>query len=362
MEKYIKLLALQIKFRLIFMVFKFSKNSLIFILLFLVFTISSCKEKSKYDVDVSNINVDIKTKHFEKDLYKFNIDSSKYYINFYRQTCGELFKVFNYQIVEIGSSENEDYDKNLDMFVRYWKSQGMFDVLFKEFPNFEKEQLPAINDAFKHYKFYFPENNIPDVYTFFSSFGYSVVTLDSIMGVGLDKYLGWKNFYLYDKVGFSMYQKRRMTKEMIPVDIMRSVAEADYPKDNESANNFLDNIIYEGKMQYYLNCMLPSTADTLKWRYTQKQLSWAVKYENKIWNYIVEKKLIYSIDKNEIRKFVGDGPYTSIFADVSAPRAGAFVGFKVVESYMLKNPKINLKQLMEEKDARKILSGAKYNP
>ncbi|NPA44861.1 MAG: hypothetical protein GXO49_04940 [Chlorobi bacterium] len=338
------------------------KNIFYISVLVLLFA-SSCKNKNnKYDVDVSNINIKIKTKHFEKDLFKFNVDSSDFYINYYKQKYGEFFKLFNYQIVEMGSCEDPNYGKNLDLFVRYWKTEGMFDVLKKEFPNFDKEQLPKIEDAFKHYKYYFPNNYIPEIYTFFSSFGYSVVTLDSVMGVGIDKYLGWKNFNLYDKVGFSMYQKRRMTKEMIPVDLMRSIAESDYPFDNTNSDNFLDNIIYEGKMQYYLNCMLPNTADTLKWRYTEKQLSWAVKYETKIWNYIAEKRLLFSTDKNEIRKFVGDAPYTSIFADVSAPRAGAFIGFKIVENYMIKNPKISLKELMEEKDARKILAGAKYNP
>jgi len=342
------------------MISNLKKTNFLIIVFIIIIIFSSCKEKNKYEVDVSNINIDIKSKHFERDLYKFNIDSSEYYINLYRQKYGDLFKVFNYQIVEVGSSEAKDYDKNLDMFVRYWKSQGLFDVLLKEFRDFDEKQLPEIKDAFKYYKYYFPKKTTPDIYTFFSSFGYSVVTLDSVIAVGVDKYLGWKNFYLYDKVGFSMYQKRRMTKKMIPVDIIRAIAEADYPKEN--TDNFLDNIIYEGKMQYYLNCMLPNTADTLKWRYTERQLKWAIKYENKIWNYIVEKKLIYSIDKNEIRKFVGDGPYTSIFADVSAPRAGAFVGFKIVENYITKQKGITLKQLMEEKDARKILAGAKYNP
>lgn len=336
----------------------------IFYFLILFVTIfSACKKQTnKYNVDISNINVKIETKHFEKDLAKFNVDSSKYYINLYRQKYGDFFKLFNYQIVEMGSSEDVNYGKNLDLFVRYWKTEGMFDVLQKEFPDFDKEQLPKIENAFKYYKYYFPKKNVPKIYTFFSSFGYSVVTLDSVMGLGLDKYLGWHNFNLYDKVGFSMYQKRRMTKEMIPVDLMNSLAKADYPFDNTNSNNFLDNIIYEGKLQYYLNCMLPNTSDTLKWRYTAKQLSWAVKYEKKGWNYIAEKRLLFSTDKNEIRKFVGDGPYTSIFADVSAPRAGAFIGFKIVESYMIKNPKISLKELMEEKDARKILAGAKYNP
>lgn len=322
----------------------------------------ACKNNNKFDTDVSDIKVEVKTKHFEEDLFKFNLDSADYYVGLYRKKYGEFFKLFNYQITEIGPSESKTYPENLDMFVRYWKTEQIPEILDSAFADFDIEQVPDIQKAFQHYKYYFPEDTIPEIYTFFSSFGYSVVTLEGIVGLGLDKYLGKKFNYLYDKVGWSMYQKRRMVKEMIPVDIMRAVAVADYPYDEEGGDNMLKKMIYEGKIQYYQNCMLPDVADTLKWRYTGRQLAWAEKYENKIWSYIAEQKLLFSSDQNEIRKMTGDGPYTSAFTDVSAPRAGCFIGYKIVEKYMDNNKNLTLKDLMEEKNARKILEGAKYNP
>ena len=321
----------------------------------------ACKSNSKFDVDVSAVKVEIKTKHFEKDLFKFNIDSADYYVNLYRQKYGEFFKLFNYQITEIGSSEDKTYPENLDMFVRYWKTENIPHILDSTFTDFDNQQVPEIQKAFRHYKYYFPEDTVPEIYTFFSSLGYSVVTLKGTVGLALDKYLGKKYFYLYDRVGWSMYQKRRMIKEMIPVDIMRAVAVADYPYE-EDGDNMLKKMIYEGKIQYYLNCMLPEVSDTLKWRYTARQMTWAEKYENKTWSYIAEQKLLFSSDKNEIRKMTGDGPYTSAFTDVSAPRAGCFIGYKIVEKYMDNNKNLSLKNLMDEQDARKILEGAKYNP
>ncbi len=334
----------------------------IYLLIISIFLISSCKNNNKHKIDVSDIVVEIKIKHFEKDLFKFNIDSSDYYLKLYRQKYGEFFKLYNNNIIEIGSSEDKFYPESLNEFIRYWKPKEIPKILDEEFPDFEKDQLPVVEEAFKHYKYYFPENYIPEIYTFFSSFGYSVVLLDSIVGIGLDKYLGQHNFHLYDKVGYSQYKKRRMIKEMMPVDIMRLMGETDYPYEADESDNLLDNMIYEGKIQYYLNCMLPETPDTLKWRYTEQQLTWANKHENKIWNYIAEQRLLFSTEKKDIRKFVGDGPYTSIFTDVSAPRAGAFIGFKIVDKYMSHNPETTLKKLLEEEDARKILAGAKYNP
>jgi hypothetical protein len=329
---------------------------------FLLLLIGSCKEDNYFKTDVSDIEVNVETKHFEKDIFKFNIDSSRFYLNFYEQKYGEFFEVFNYQIVEIGNPEEKSYPYNLTEYIKYWQSENIPKIIEREFPDFEKNELPQINEAFKHYKFYFPDNYIPAVYTFFSSFGYSVVTLDSIIGLGIDKYLGKKYFNLYAKAGWSDYQKRRMIKEMIPVDIMESVAKSDYPYTVGESDNLLNRMIYEGKIQYYLNCMLPEVPDTLKWKYTGKQMAWANQFEQKIWNYIAENQLLYINEKTEISKLISEGPYTSVFTDVSAPRSGVFIGYKIVFNYMKNNKKLSLKELMEENDAGKILASAKYNP
>jgi hypothetical protein len=334
----------------------------VFLIFVILIVFSSCKESNDYTVDISDIDIEIQVQHFEKDLFQYSIDSSDYFINKFKQNYGEFFRLYCLQIVELGDPDEEYISFSLNEFIRYWKPKEIDRILSEEFPDFENEQLPEIEKAFKYYKYYFEDKYIPDIISYFSSFGYSVVTLDSITGIGLDKYLGLHNEDIYDKVGYPYYQKRRMVKEMIPVDIMRSTAESEFPFVDTDTENLLDHMIYNGKVQYFLNCMLPETADTLKWMYTKKQLSWAFRHEKKIWDYIADQKLLYSTDNNDIRKMTGDGPYTSIFTDVSAPRAGVFIGFRIVEKYMQNNSDIHLKELMEETDSRKILSEAKYNP
>jgi hypothetical protein len=329
---------------------------------FVILFLGSCKDDDRFKIDVSDITVDIKTKHFEKDIFKFNIDSNDYYLNFYKKNYGTFFEMFNYQIVEMGSPEDKNYGYNLTEYLKFWRSEKIPQILSKEFPDFDKDQLPGIIEAFKHYKYYFPKNYIPELYTYFSSFGYSVVTLDSIIGLGIDKYMGKKYNDLYSKAGWSDYQKKRMIKEMIPVDIMESLARSDYPYEEEVSDNLLHRMIYEGKIQYYLDCMLPETPDTLKWKYTGRQLDWAKQYEQKIWNFIAENQLLYTNDKLEIGKLTSEGPYTTVFRENSAPRAGVYIGYKIVFNYMQNNPEVSLKQLMEQKDPANILAAAKYNP
>ena len=125
------------------------KTHIILIVVILAVLASSCKNNNEFNVDISDIEVNINTKHFEKDLFKFNVDSSDHYLNLYRQKYGEFFKLFNYQVVEMGSSEDKHYAENLDLYVRYWENEDISKILEKEFPDFEKDQLPSIEEAFK---------------------------------------------------------------------------------------------------------------------------------------------------------------------------------------------------------------------
>jgi len=246
------------------------------------------------------------------------------------------------------------------MFVEYWKLQEMDKTVQSEFSDFSYVEND-LTQAFKHYNYYFPDKYIPKIYTFYSAFGYSMMTSDSLIGIGLDKYLGPKHFGLYDKAGWSKYQQKRMTKEMIAIDALKAQAVADFPYVQNKAT-LLENMIYEGKLHYYINCMLPNKEDSLKWRYTTKQMKWAEGNQNNIWSYLAENKLLFTTDKLEIKKFVGDAPFTNPFSNKSAPRAGTYVGYKIVEAYMDNNPNISLNDLMLNTDSRKILTLSKYNP
>ncbi len=312
--------------------------------------------------DVSNISVDIQLKRFERDLFRFKADSSAFYLDLYRKKYGEFFKLFNTQIMTFGPSEAPEYPGRVKEFLSFWNNENLPRILEKEFSDFQQKQLPDLEQAFRYYKYYFPQKPIPDIYTFFASFGYSIVALDSVICIGLDKYLGKKYDTFYTKSGYSNYQKRRMTREMLPTDVMRSAIESEFPYNSEEQNDLLHHMLYEGKIQYALKKVLPHTADSLLWRYTHAQMQWAGKHEDKVWNYIAEHKLLFSTEQREIRKFIADGPYTSLFSNNSAPRIGAYIGYKIIQKYMKNKPELPLEQLMQNQDAVQILSEAKYNP
>ena len=331
--------------------------------LIILFTISiilfSCNNSDNFKIDISDINAEVKIKRLDIDLFEFSPDSSDYYINYFKQNYGEFFKLYNHQIIAIGNPEDSLYSQNLGKFITWCENEKIPDTVMKKYPNLKTENK-NLSLAFKHFKYYFPEENIPQIYTCISAFNQSIVTSENIIGIALDKYLGNNSLY-YKRLAWEKYKKRRMTPEMIPVDVMRAHIQALFPYKSET-DDMLANMIYEGKIQYFLSSVLPFIDDTLKWGYTKKQLSWAERNQENIWNYMTEAKLLFSTNKSEIKKHVGDGPFTVSFANISAPRAGVFIGYKIVSSFMRKNKNISLYELMKTDDATNILSNAKYNP
>ncbi len=331
------------------------KKLLIFVLIFVLF---ACKN-SKKDVDVSNINIELKMNRFDKDLFSFKPDSINNHVLELYQKYGRFMDLYSQKIISIGGLENADYAYKLREFMFYCKTNGIvskIDAIFPTTDTIKKE----LTEAFKHYKYYFPEKQIPNVYTYISAFNQSTAIDENILGIGLDKYLGEKCEF-YDRLGWDKYLRKKMHKKMITVDCMRGMAVSDFP-DVDSTNNLVCSMIYEGKIQYYIDAMLPKVADSLKWGYSDGQLKWAEKYEHKVWAFLIEKKQLFITDAVEIRKYTGDSPFTVIFGNVSAPRLGAWVGWKIVKSYMEKNPQVTLPQLMKDKNYQKILNYSKYNP
>lgn len=334
------------------------KAGIYFFSLIFVLTLFSCKE-NKYEVDVEHIEADISIKRLDKDLFRFSKKNAAEDIADFEKKYGDFFAVYNKKILKIGGSNTADYALRLLDFINYCSKEHIQDSVWAKYPELTKLEAD-LSQAFKHYKYYFPENKMPEIISFISAFNESVVTVGKYTGIALDKYLG-KNSVFYERLMTEKYLRRRMIPEAIVPDVMRARAKADFPYES-SSDDMLDNMIYEGKLQYYLNCMLPQTPDTIKWRYTQKQLAWAYRHEKKVWNYMVDNKKLFIHDRIQIRQYVGDAPFTTPFTDVSAPRIGSFIGFRIIEAYMEQKPEVSLLQLMQEKDSKYILSESKYNP
>lgn len=233
-----------------------------------------------------------------------------------------------------------------------------------------KKQYSDISDiesdlraSFGIYKAYFPESTIPDVYTCVTGFNNSIIVADSILGISLDRYLG-ADCKFYPQLGLYDYQIRKMTKANIVPDCFYSIATTEYnfSQMGYETENVLANIIHEGKLIYFTRCMTPKTPIEVIMGFTDSQMAFCKNNEGQMWNFIIENDILFSSQGMTIRKIIGDAPFTSYFSNASPGKAAVWLGYRIAEAYMQRNPAVKLGALMAESDYQKILEGAKYSP
>ncbi len=223
----------------------------------------------------------------------------------------------------------------------------------------------TLSEAFQYFQYYYPKDKLPSVYAYISVLDYEhpVDWIDSMSTVLIasDMYLG-PNFELYKSLNLYKYQTYRLQPKFIPIDIFAACAATKYPNLESEGTNFIEKMVSLGKVQYFVNAMLPFVADSTRLKYNPTQMVWAQKKEVGLWRYFVEKKLLHSQDELAFRKFIEDGPFTSSEEPESPGRIGDYIGWRIVKSYMENNHDVSLDDLMKEKDLLKIFTQSKYKP
>lgn len=242
-----------------------------------------------------------------------------------------------------------------DPFIQqiYRKTQEVFPTV--------KEQERELNEAFRYYSYYFPDQAIPKVFTYISGIDYQnpVLFEPSSMLIALDMYLGG-DYDPYRQLGLPSYLIRRFTKEYLVRDCVREVA-VYHMQDQYPGDNVLDKMIVEGKKLYFLDALLPFQPDSVKTGYTGDQVRWCFDNEANLWKFFIENEILYSTDIQIINKFFTDGPFTRGFPE-SPARLGSWIGWQIVRKYMEAHPGKMLGDLLAERDSRKILQESGYKP
>jgi hypothetical protein len=219
-----------------------------------------------------------------------------------------------------------------------------------------------LTNAFRHYLYYYPGRTIPRVYTYISGgdYDFPVQYADSVLLIGLDNYLG-QDFKPYLSDGLPAYRVARMNSDYILTDCMKLLVDVTHPV-QLPGNNLLEQMIEGGKRLYFIDAMIPQTEDRLKIGYSKAQYDWIVAHESNVWAAVIENRLLYTTDGKLIRSFMADGPFTAEFSKGAPSRLGEWLGWQIVRKYMENQPVVTLQEVMNEKDAQKILSMSGYKP
>jgi hypothetical protein len=330
--------------------------------LFIIVLITSVScRRNHFKVDISDIKVDFGIKRLEVDLFSHNPLEIRDNIPDFQKKYDGFLRFFGY-VINIGEPTDSTWSDGLVKFCTNKQNNEVYEATMKVFPDLKNPEN-ELRTAFRHYRYYFPGKLIPGVFTCIAGFNNSIIIGDSVLGIGLDKYLGADSKY-YPELQIYKYQTLKMNPYNIAPDCMYAWASSEwnYKDMPYPADNVLAEMIHEGKLLYFVKSMLPDSEDKLIFGFTPGQMKFCRDNENQMWQYLIEHNLLFSSDQLTKRKLTGEAPFTSYFSKESPGRAVVWTGFRIIESYMKNNKGTSLEDLMENIDIQGILDKAKYNP
>tara|TARA_B110000116_G_scaffold272067_2_gene295037 strand:- start:224 stop:1222 length:999 start_codon:yes stop_codon:yes gene_type:complete len=295
---------------------------------------------------------------FEQSLFATNESKIDKDILEWEKRLGAFFESFNYEILRTNSKQ-ENYKQELLQFISHPDMREAFDTLIKKYPNVNFLET-ELSEAFDRYNQYFPQKVLPKVVTYFSGFNFGVVTNDTILAIGLDYFLG-KDCSFYKRLNSPKYMRLKNQSKFILPFCFEAIANNEF-SDFNSENNFLSQMIYKGKIMYFLDVILPQFSNADKLRFSQDQLNWCKENESNIWAYFIDNEILYSTDIKKINSYINYAPFAKGMPKESPGRIAYWMGWNIVKTYMNNKKNITIEQLMENTNPQEILQQSRYKP
>lgn len=324
--------------------------------------LTSCGH-NQLDIDTSKVEQEpVLFKRLDKDVFLLTPENSQQKMVDYQKKYSTFYTRYVSSIVNNGGQVDSLYSQTLLRFINNQDIKNAYRDLTKSYSDNDIELLgDDVTEAVKRFKVFFPKRKTPKQFvTFMSGFQYNVVYVDSTLGIGLDMYLGSSNEF-YSMMQLPKFRTRTMNKEHVLSDAVRGWVITEF--DNaDPVNNLLNHMIFYGKIFYVCDALLPNVQDSIKMGYTTAQMQYLDKYEKNVWGFFAKDNKLYDNDLKLVSEFTSDGPFTRAISKECPPRVAMWLGRQIVKSYMEHNNDATLEELMNEKDAQKILSKSKYKP
>jgi hypothetical protein len=297
--------------------------------------------------------LNIEIQRLDRDIFNCPVDSL-------RDKYGIFFDYYTEGILDIGNYRDSSFTEYLEMFRNDSIVKKAYGDVNRVFPDLNKLENKLVK-ALKYYRYYFPGRHIPKVYSYISGFNQSLILTDSVLAIGLDKYLG-ADYPLYRDLSFNRYISRNMYPEKIVSDYIGILIGSEWELNTRKNNDLISKMLYEGKILYATKMILPGEADSLIFGFTNDQIRWCKNNEKTMWITLIEGKRLFSSDNFMIRKLTEPAPHTAEFTHESPGKACNWIGYKIIDKYMKNNPETSLDELMGNDDYHKIFEQAKYKP
>lgn len=333
---------------------KMRKLSNSLIVLLILISLFSCKKTENdclLDDEILSLPIDF---HFERLEDKFFQASNEEDFAYLLLTYPE----FTYNFLQVGLYESEE--ELIEELMLANQDEAMMELFEEVKKNFEdlSELESELRVAFQHIKYYFPEFNVPKVYTFVTGFGTDLYLDKDILVIGLDYYLPAQ--HRFQPPDLPKYITDRYQMDYLVPMIVTAIS-SQFNQTDMSQNTLLAEMIYYGKAYHFTKSILPCTADEYIIGYTKEEVAACFANEVFIWSHFVENDILFTNNPFEIRKYIGEAPFTDAISPDAPGRIGRWLGWNIVDDYRFNN-KFSLQEMMMEADTEKIFRQSGYKP
>ncbi|MGB1268250.1 MAG: gliding motility lipoprotein GldB [Flavobacteriaceae bacterium] len=304
----------------------------------------ACSEEYKTPEEITEIDINVDVKRFDKDFYNADINS-----------FDTLKEKYPYFIPRKGVDVDSLWTaKKIDTL-----EQELLEESVRIFPEFQ-EQTADLKLLFQHIKYNFPEFEVPEVVTSTSMVSYrdKVLLQNNILLIAIDTYLGADHkFY----AGIPTYISANLKEEQLVSDVADVYARQYIQAGNQ--RSLLNQMVYFGKILYLKDLFMPFKSEASRIGYSQIELEWSKANESEIWSYFVEKDLLFSTDPALSGRFIAPAPFSKFYLELdneSPGMLGRYIGWQIVKSFMKKND-VSLRELTTL-GGKELFEKSKYKP
>lgn len=308
-----------------------------------IYFFSSCSNDAKIENEINKIDIQLQLYRFDKE--------------FAEATPEKLPELkANYPFLFPSQFDDEVWIQKMNDTLQ----QEIEDEVFKVHDDFNKN-FERLYKFFQRLAYYFPNQTIPKVITLAEEVDYQnkVILENATLFISLDNYLGAEHHFYS---GIYEYIAKLQDEAYMLTDVSNAFVNKLMPPLKE--REFLYIMIDFGKRLYLNDQLIPFEPVHFRANYDAEELAWAYANEEQIWQYFVEKEMLYSTDQNLRHRFINLAPYSKFYLELdteSPPRLGQFIGWQIVRAFMKKNPKVSLEELIHI-EAEEIFKQSNYKP
>ena len=154
-------------------------------------------------------------------------------------------KILIEDILSIGTVKDDTISQRLQKFYSDTTLVRLLSDVEAKYPNLDEVEK-GLSKGFRKLKKEVPDTKVPFIYSQVSAFNESIILVDSLLGISLDKYMG-EDYPLYKRFYYD-YQCRSMRPERIVTDCFSFYLLSRYDMDYHDGTCLIDMMIHSGKI------------------------------------------------------------------------------------------------------------------